>query len=291
MATALQVEWREVVRAFREKGLLFYDRRSFALDADIETDSLAGREALAALLPIRDPPPGGYARISVSLYAAGYNRPPLTEETQAHPRRAVLYAELETRVGEPAADHDRIEALVEWPERGPPVLVRATTTQGAPTRERLRRAAMGGLRERLEATRGRVAGAAVIEWTASGGARFTLRARPALVALADLAHRAAPDAADGLRALAAALEAGSTAPAALADPASGAGWLPLLLGRKGSVKKAVIRYHCPACQALHAGDTLEERAYDRRDGFFGEAGLALVCPIGHELARTVEESL
>lgn len=292
----MRVEWREVRRSFRERGLVFFGKRTFALDPAIDLQADAVRAALAALIPLRDEPPGGYARLTLDLYPSGYDRPPVQERTEFDPRRAILRAELATKEGEPAADHDRVEALVEWPagEDVEPVLVRAITMPGAATRERVRRAALGPVRERLEAARAGASAGAVLEWRGPGGTRLALRARLALLALADLAHRAAPEEADRLRALAAEVEAAPGGPYALedppGDPARERGWLRLLVGRKRTLGKSVASYHCPACQAEHPGETLAEHEFDRRDGFFGERGLAFSCPRGHEVARIVEET-
>lgn len=302
---ATKIEWREVVREFRERGLIFYDRRSFALDPAIDVESEAARAALEALVPVRDPPKEGYARIAISLYVTGWNRPPLAEDTEFDPRKAVLYAELETREGEPPGDRDRVEALVEWPAAAAaPALLRATTKQGAPTRDRLRKALLGPVRERLEAARERIDAAATIAWVAPGGSRLELKARLALLAIADQTYLAGPSDAERLRAFASALEA-AAAPLEIRDDlprfeeddsgerraAGDRGWLPFLLGRKRTLGKSLLRYRCAACGADHAGETLAERDFKEADHFLGSrAGLELRCPAGHAVARMVEEA-
>jgi hypothetical protein len=288
-----RIEWIEVVREFRERGLVVYGKRTFALDAAIDVESQAAREALFALLPLRDEPPGGYARIALSLYASGYDRAPLQERTEFDPRRAVLYARLETKVGEPDYDHDAVEALVEWPPHGPPILLRAVTRQGVATRERVRRGALGALRERLEAARARSPKEAVLTWVARGGAEVRFKVRQALGAVAEIVHRASPQQVERLREVADALERNPAAPIVLEDDRAPAhetpGWLGLLLGRRRTLGKSVISFRCPACGAgEEPGASLAERPYDRRGEFCGEAGIALVCPRGHEVARAAE---
>jgi hypothetical protein len=308
----VKIEWREVVREFRERGLIFYDKRVFQIDPAIDTASDAALAALAALVPVRDPPDRGYARMAVSLYPTGWNRAPLAERTEFDPRRAALYAELETKEGEPEGDRDRVEALIAWTTAGAPELLHATTRQGAPTRDRLRKALLGPLRERLEALRQTIDPAAVIAWVAPSGARLEMKARLALLAIADQAHIAGPGDADRLRALVAALEGAPGAPPPVLEDrppaaeagaapaagdsgerraAEGRGWLPFLVGRKRTLARTVLRYRCAECGAEHAGPTLAEREYERRDAFVGEErGLAFFCPAGHRVARLIEEA-